>query len=147
MYSNNPYAQGGWYNPENPLSLNNGVWGSQSPPQPSVFGALPSTGPAPPAQLLTFTFVAFHPTILNCTVVGPQSQKYLDITTASPGVGAATVFRRQDGPMAVVEWHQSPTVEVQGVIPKQLTARWMGLSQDKRWADLSRLIGFHFSYY
>ncbi|RDB19269.1 hypothetical protein Hypma_013517 [Hypsizygus marmoreus] len=136
MFTNNPYAQGGWSNPQNPLSINNSVWGSQSPPQPSVFGALPSAAPSSPPKILTFLFVSFNPTILNCTVVGPQSQKYFDITTSSPNYGAASIFRKANQAFAIIEWHQQPTLEIYGVISKQGAARWLELSHDQGYRSM-----------
>ncbi|KAF8061841.1 hypothetical protein FPV67DRAFT_1564041 [Lyophyllum atratum] len=136
MFINNPYAQGGWVNPQNPLSINNGTWGGQSPPQPSVYGALPNASPPSPPKILTFFFVSLNPTILNSTVVGPQNQKYFDVTTNSPNVGASSVFRKGGQPVAVIEWHSQPTVEVHGTVPRQAAARWMELSKDQSYKSM-----------
>lgn len=137
MFTNNPYAQGGWSNPANPHSINNGTWGSQSPPQPSVYGALPHAVAATPPTTITFHFVAFSPSILNCSVVGPQGRKYYSISTSSPNVGASTLFYDPEGQnAAVIEWHQQPTVEVHGAVAKQMTSQWIGLSADRRYGAL-----------
>ncbi|KAF5386872.1 hypothetical protein D9615_002128 [Tricholomella constricta] len=136
MFTNNPYAQGGWYNPENPLSINNGTWGGQSPPQPSVYGALPTASSPSPPKILTFFFVSFNPTILNSTVVGPQSKKYFDVVTNSPNVGASTVFRKAGQPFAAIEWITQPAVEIYGVVPPQTAARWLELSRDQTYRSM-----------
>ncbi|KAG6915920.1 hypothetical protein DXG01_009250 [Tephrocybe rancida] len=136
MFTNNPYAQGGWYNPANPLSINNGTWGSQSAPQPSVYGALPNAIPPAPPKILTFYFVSLRPNILNSTVIGPQSQKYFDISTSSPNVGASTVFLKSGQPFAAIEWTNQPAVEVYGLVPRQTTARWMELSRDQSYRSI-----------
>ncbi|GLB35692.1 hypothetical protein LshimejAT787_0212570 [Lyophyllum shimeji] len=136
MFTNNPYAQGGWPNPQNPLSINNATWGKDSPPQPSVYGALPNAVPPSPPNILTFLFVSLNPTILNCTVVGPHAQKYFDVTTNSPNVGASTIFLKAGRPFAVVEWHNQPTVEIYGVAPRQAAARWLELSHDRAYQSM-----------
>ncbi|KAG6851622.1 hypothetical protein C0991_007497 [Blastosporella zonata] len=132
MFTNNPYAQGGWYNPANPLSINNGTWGSQSPPIPSIYGALPhATTPSPPT-IITFHFVSLRPNVLNSIIIGPESQKYFDVITNSPNVGASTVFKKAGQPFAMIEWTSQPMVDVYGIVPLQAAGGWMELSHDQR---------------
>jgi hypothetical protein len=139
MFGINPYAQAGWHNPENPHSINNGTWGNQSPPPASIFGALPGTAPPTPSSTLTLVFTSFNPTILDCTVVGPKFQKYFTISTSrSPSGYPSTVFYKHNGEsVAIVEWHQHPTLQVRDVVPKQTTARWLSPGPDVRYVDLS----------
>jgi len=127
MFTINPYAQAGWYNPENPHSINNQTWGSQSPPPASIFGALPSTTPLSPASTLTFLFTSLNPNILNCTVMGPNSQRYFTVSTGGSSHGHGfTIFHKHNGEsVAIIEWKQHPIIEVRDIVPKQFTAQWL----------------------
>ncbi|KAG6829960.1 hypothetical protein H0H87_009620 [Tephrocybe sp. NHM501043] len=136
MFTNNPYAQGGWYNPANPLSINNGTWGSQSTPRPSVYGALPNAAPPSPPKILTFYFVSMNPNVLHSTVTGSQSQKYFDVTTNSPDIGASTVFKKAGQPFATIEWTSQPAVEIYGIVARQAAGRWMELSRDQSYRSI-----------
>lgn len=127
MFTINPYAQAGWYNPENPHSINNATWGSQSPPPASIFGALPTTTPPSPPSTITLVFTSFNPTIVDSTVVGPRFQKYFTISTSrSPSGHPFTTFYKHNGEsVAIVEWRQHPTVHIRDIVPMQSTAHWL----------------------
>jgi hypothetical protein len=135
MFTINPYAQAGWYNPENPHSINNSTWGSQSPPPPSIFGALPSTTPPSPPSTLTLVFTSFNPTILDSTVVGPKFQKYFTIVTSRSANGHPfTTFYKHDGEsVAIVEWQQHPTLQIRDIAPLQPTAHWLRPGPEPRY--------------
>lgn len=123
-YTNNPYAQGGWYNPQNPHSINSQPWlhYSHSP----TYGVLPSVEVAPSAKL-SFEFSPTHPDILNCTVTGPGSQTYLSAMT----VQYATIITKRNGdPVARIEWNAHPWVEIPNVVDRQLVSQWLPLSAD-----------------
>lgn len=144
MYTNNPYALGGWHNPANPDTINpqrsNDV-------QPSLFGALPYPYPDAnkPAQHLLFHFTYSNASILNCTIYGPSSRKYIDIVTNLNKLPHVTVFNRFDGEeLAVIEWHQKPIVKITGVLPQQYIANWIPISQNQR-LDPIKLISVNFT--
>jgi hypothetical protein len=135
MFTINPYAQAGWYNPENPHSINNTTWGSQSPPPASIFGALPSTTPPSPPSTLTLVFTSFNPTILDSSVVGPKFQKYFTVSTSRSASGHPyTVFYKHNGEsVAIVEWRQQPTVQIRNVVSMQHTSQWLRPGPDTRY--------------
>ncbi|KAJ6511728.1 hypothetical protein DFH09DRAFT_941796 [Mycena vulgaris] len=126
----NPYAQGGWKNTANPNALGSS---GNFPPQPSLVGALPfpTRLPGPAPTLLTFNFGSFNPSILNCTVTGPQSRVYFHITTDSPTIGFSVFSDASNQPVAIIEWLQSPVVEIRGILSKRPMAQWLALSQNR----------------
>jgi hypothetical protein len=135
MYTNNPYAQGGWYNPANPATINLERSGNSSETQPSLLGALPYPYPDlnKPTQHLLFQFTYSNASILNCTVYGPSSRKYVSIVTDLNKLPHVTVFKRYDEEvLAVIEWRQKPTVQITGILPPQHISGWIPLSQDQR---------------
>ena len=87
MYTNNPYAQGGWYNPENSRSINNGPW-CPNALHPPTFGALPPSKTNP--SILTFEFSSFQPDILNSVVTGPDNREFFQIRTTTPACTRGT---------------------------------------------------------
>ncbi|EDR00903.1 uncharacterized protein LACBIDRAFT_333766 [Laccaria bicolor S238N-H82] len=123
-YTNNPYAQGGWYNPQNPHSINSQPWLHYS--HPATYGVLPSVETTPPTKL-SFEFSPTHPNILNSSVTGPGSQTYL----SAMSVQYSTIVTKSNGdPVARIEWHTHPWVEVPGVVDRQLVSQWLPLSAD-----------------
>ena len=125
MFVNNPYAQAGWYNPQNPQSINQNPWQSNSS-QPPTFGALPnSNGKAP--SVLTFEFSSFDPDILNCVVTGPQGRKFFDIRTSN----STTVIYKPGEAFATIDWVRHPMVEAPGIVARQATGDFPKLSQDQ----------------
>ncbi|KAJ7473497.1 hypothetical protein FB451DRAFT_1558691 [Mycena latifolia] len=126
----NPYAQGGWNNPGNPNALGSS---SNFPPQPSIVGALPfpTRLPGPAPTLLSFSFASFNPSILNCTITGPQSRVYFRIVTDSPTVGFTVFLDAVNQPVAVIEWLENPVVEIRGILSKRPIAQWLALSQNR----------------
>ncbi|KAJ7486597.1 hypothetical protein FB451DRAFT_1082084 [Mycena latifolia] len=117
----NPYSQG-WQNTA-ASSYPNG--------RPSIFGALPFPSPNPLPTFLAFRFTAFSPTIMNCTIVGPQSRPYFRITTDAPMPGVS-VFQNSNGQnVALVQWHRHPEVEIRTVVERQRTSEMLALSTDQ----------------
>lgn len=120
----------------NPYSSWNTSGGSNPPP--SILGALPSLyAPAPPASagggVLSFHFTAFAPTILNCTVVGPQSRTFYRLVSDPAASPLSTLVREFEGrTVARVEWDAHANIEIPGHAPKQRVAAWLGLSSDRR---------------
>ncbi|KAF4575431.1 hypothetical protein EYR40_004830 [Pleurotus pulmonarius] len=119
MYTNNPYS----------------AWtkGSNFPggaPPPSVFGALPYSSSAAKAPMVTFTFT-FNPSILSCTVTGPQNKIYYRIATDNPTPGFTFVHDGQGKPVVVIEWQSHPIVEIRGIVPKQYACQWLSLSSQR----------------
>ncbi|KAF6754545.1 hypothetical protein DFP72DRAFT_373695 [Ephemerocybe angulata] len=133
MHGTNPYAQAGWFNPQNPNTINNQTWGISAASGPSIFGALPypSSQKSLPT-ILTFHYVCLNPDVMNCTITGPTSIPYLEVGTVAAAHGARTVFRRPDGQaMAAIEWGRSPIVEISSVLPRQPVSHWLRLSADR----------------
>lgn len=130
MYTNNPYAQGGWYNPENPMSINPRVSASYVP---SVFGALPVLDSGTGERSLTFQLVPNEPDILNCSIFAPNGNPYIEITSDYSSA-PCTYFRKRDGTvLAYIEWSQRPMVCIPGILDKVPVSRWLALSADKRY--------------
>lgn len=135
MYSTNPYAQAGWYNPENTNSISSEVWTpAVHPPTPSLYGALPFARTPSPLTSLIFRFTSLNPDILNSTVVGPESQAYFRVATDPRNAGTSKEFsffeNSQGKTFAVIQWHPKPVVEIGENVPKQRVKRWLALSED-----------------
>lgn len=130
MYSNNPYAQGGWYNPQNAHSINGSPW-CPNPLHPPTFGALPPAQTNP--SILTFEFSAFQPDILNSVVTGPNNCEFFTIRTPTPN---CTMIYKPGTLLAfsTITWGQThPTVEAEGILSRQRTGEFLKLSADNRW--------------
>ncbi|KAF8147693.1 hypothetical protein B0H34DRAFT_785801 [Crassisporium funariophilum] len=126
MFTNNPYAQAGWYNPENQSSINRLPWRPPSEDSPT-FGALPAPDENP-ASVLRFEFSSFNPDILNCIVTGPGNRRFFDITTPTPG---ATFISRPGDAFAVINWQGHSSVEARGIFARQRTKDFLKLSSDQ----------------
>lgn len=125
MFTNNPYAQAGWHNPQNPHSINQSPWRPNSS-HPPTFGALPNLNENP-ASVLTFEFSSFNPDILNCLVTGPKGRKFFDIRTSN----STTIISKPGEAFATIYWARHPMVEAPGVISRQATGDFIKLSQDQ----------------
>ena len=124
MFTNNPYAQAGWYNPQNPHSINGQPWNANAP-HPPTFGALPSQSGSTTTKL-TFEF----PDVLNCSVTGPGGKTYLSIVSHN----TSTLISKPSGePVARIEWQAQPWIEIRNVVERQLVSTWLPLSADLRW--------------
>ncbi|KAF9027009.1 hypothetical protein BDZ89DRAFT_1015895 [Hymenopellis radicata] len=113
------------------MAYNNiyGGWGQG--PTPSVFGALPYPTPPAPANFTTFYLTSFNPSVLNCTVIGPQQMTYFTIVT-DPQMPTYTVIKdAKSRNIGLMEWQASPLVELRGVLSKQKVKHWLKLSHDK----------------
>ncbi|KAJ8515638.1 hypothetical protein ONZ45_g6983 [Pleurotus djamor] len=137
MYTNNPYAHAGWPN-ANPNAVNMGSSGGA----PSVFGALPFTGPSSPAAILTFYF-EYNPDIMNCIVKSKDGSPYFRIMTSNPHGGFTGIQDLRGDAVALVEWKEQPMVEVHGRIPRQRIAQWLALSPQR---DRRRMIAGNAQY-
>lgn len=126
MFTNNPYAQGGWYNPQNPASINDEPWraGLAHPP---TFGALPTFDK--PSSVLTFNFSSFNPDFLNCIVTGPGNTKYFEIST-NPNTNKTTISK-PGAQMGTIEWREHPIIEAPGLITRQLSLDFLKVSNDR----------------
>ncbi|KAJ6478108.1 hypothetical protein C8R47DRAFT_984336 [Mycena vitilis] len=117
----NPYAQG-WGDSGQSRQSNN---------RPSIFGALPFTAPDTLPTFFSFRFTSFNPSILNCTVIGPQSRPYFRILTDTPMPGV-TVFQNSNGSnIALIEWMRHPEVELRNIVARQRVSGMLSLSQDQ----------------
>lgn len=122
------------YSYDNPFSSWNKSGTGQSS-VPSLYGALPYPTPSPPSSLITFYITSFNPTVLNCTVIGPDQQHVCYIVT-DPQMPGYTIFRSAAGKsIALVEWQSHPQVEVRGVFSKRKVKDWLNLSPDKRYVS------------
>ncbi|KDR82260.1 hypothetical protein GALMADRAFT_58987 [Galerina marginata CBS 339.88] len=129
MYTNNPYAQAGWKNPQNEYSINELPW-QRIPVSPPTFGVLPSQHDA--TTILKFTFT-FNPNIWNCLVTGPNDLKFFDVATT----GFTTIISKPGIQCATIQWTQHPSVEVKDVITPQPTAQFLRLSADQKYRTMT----------
>ncbi|KAF8162593.1 hypothetical protein B0H34DRAFT_650617 [Crassisporium funariophilum] len=127
MYVNNPYAQGGWHNPQNPYSINNGVWRSNSR-HPPTYGALPPADQDPPS-VLDFHFASFNPDIYQCKVTGPDGRKFFEISTPAPHM---TIISKPGKIFAQIHWQSRAILEAVGIISRQFAGDFLKLSADQR---------------
>ncbi|KAL6300387.1 hypothetical protein BKA93DRAFT_740620 [Sparassis latifolia] len=106
-------------------------------PPPSVFGALPSLGTTTAPRSIqpdsvTFQFTNFNTTILNCSVVGPQSRVAYRIVTEAT-TPSCTIFKDNESRnVAMVQWQPNATVEIRNAAPKQRVRDWLSLSSDQK---------------
>lgn len=127
-FNMNPYTQGGW------SSRPQQSWGTA----PSVFGALPSlpVSTSIPRSMqpdsVTFQFTQFNSTILNCTVLGPQSRVAYRIVTESTTPSCTIWKDNESRNIAMVQWQPNATLEIRGVTPRQRIRDWLRLSPDQR---------------
>ncbi|KAF4586787.1 hypothetical protein EYR40_010803 [Pleurotus pulmonarius] len=110
-------------------------WVSDRQQTPSIYGALPYPGGspnAPSSTLSSFTFTAFKPNIMNCTIMGPDSTPHMYIVT-DPAMPTYTLFKNANNQnIALIEWQQHPLVEVRGKLVKQEIRQWLSLSSDRK---------------
>ncbi|KAG9221619.1 hypothetical protein CCMSSC00406_0005532 [Pleurotus cornucopiae] len=110
-------------------------WKSDRQQTPSIYGALPYPGGSPNASsstLSSFTFTAFNPNIMNCTIMGPDSTPHMYIVT-DPAMPTYTLFKNANNQnIALIEWQQHPLVEVRGKLVKQEIRQWLSLSSDRK---------------
>ncbi|KAF8162604.1 hypothetical protein B0H34DRAFT_744000 [Crassisporium funariophilum] len=132
MYTNNPYAQAGWYNPENAQSINGTPWRPSSR-HPPTFGALTMQGSLP-ISVLDFEFTSFDPDVLNCRVTGPNNRACFAVTTPSPGV---TFITAQGETSASINWQSVPTITLRGIVDEMDVADFLKLSVDQRYRTMS----------
>ncbi|KAJ7115670.1 hypothetical protein C8R44DRAFT_880095 [Mycena epipterygia] len=97
---------------------------------PSVHGALPFAADPSASNLVTFHFMAFNPTILNCTVVGQNTYPYFKIATDSSMPGYTSVKNPDGKIIALVEWKDRPLAEIRNVFSKRRVSDWLVLSRD-----------------
>ncbi|KAF8998251.1 hypothetical protein BDQ17DRAFT_1247808 [Cyathus striatus] len=131
MYTNNPYAQAGWYNPANPHSINNQPWGVDS--HPPTFGILPSTPNA--GSILAFRFSSCNPNVLNCVVNGPKGYPYFNITS-SPHFSSTTITRSDGHVIAIIYWSSPPVIQ-SSLIPHQTVSQWLPLHGQQNYRTMT----------
>jgi hypothetical protein len=110
-------------------------WSQSNGAPASLFGALPAQFQlgAPPlgvADLISFHFTSFAPSILNCTVMGPRSIVYYKVVTA-PGSSTTTLRDNQGSEAALLGWSRQPYVQMGTSVPKQKVLEWLPLSSNK----------------
>lgn len=130
-HSSNPYAQGGWSNPANPLQGGMPAYWQTSTPLSPTYGALPPAHPAASPNVVTFQFNSPNGDTLNSTVTDSKYQTYFTISTM-PGPIRVTTFSTADGsPFATVEWSTPPLVTIRNRVPRQDATRWLLFSRDR----------------
>ncbi|KAF9023263.1 hypothetical protein BDZ89DRAFT_990021 [Hymenopellis radicata] len=129
----NPYAQGGWANPQNQDCISNVPWSLSSPPQPSVYGALPFAGEPQYAQDTMHRFgFKYEQTILKSIVFGPHNKPCFRVAHDLPKPGMTTFTDTEGRDFALIDWHDgAPQVEMKGLLEKQAVSSWMPLSSDQ----------------
>lgn len=122
----NPFTQGGW--------------GSGSGIAPSIFGALPTlpVSDSIPRSMqpdsVTFQLTNFNTTILNCSILGPQSRVAYRVVTDS-GAPSSTIFKDNESRnVAMIQWQPNATLEIRGVTSRQRARDWLRLASDQRLA-------------
>ncbi|KAF9027529.1 hypothetical protein BDZ89DRAFT_952064 [Hymenopellis radicata] len=127
----NPYAQGGWANPQNQDCISNVPWSLSSPPQPSVYGALPFSYESHSSQDTMHRFgFKYEKTILQSIVFGPKNRPYFRVAHDLPKHGMTTFTNTEGHDFAVIDWYGSPEVEMKGLMERQAVSFWMPLSSD-----------------
>ncbi|KAF7296281.1 hypothetical protein HMN09_01097400 [Mycena chlorophos] len=133
----NPYANGIW---PNAAAGSSNPTGTQQ--QPSIFGALPYPTPpgGPPPVWMTFKLSAFNPTILNCTVTGPQARTYFTARTDTPGQapGFTILANAMNQPAVVIEWTKPhPVLEIRDVVSKRPVGQWLALGEGRKYRTMN----------
>ncbi|TFK20107.1 hypothetical protein FA15DRAFT_673835 [Coprinopsis marcescibilis] len=131
MYGSNPYAQAGWSNPRNPLSV---AWETNQPHSPT-YGALPTSTTVPSPNIMTFRFNSQD--TLNCIVVGPQNERIVTISTTYGSQRVTTFKASNDAAFASLEWHLQPLISIAGLVPRQEAMKWLAFSVDRRTASMT----------
>jgi hypothetical protein len=136
MNITNPYAQAGWYNPENPSSIGQRPGTTQSSSPPPTFGALPyyPEHSAPPAK--RYTFSTQGPRIIQgCEVVdGDSNVTAFKIKMAHDGYDYTSLQSPNGTPRGYIVWKpDGPEIEIYGVVARQKAKGWLSLSPDQRY--------------
>ncbi|KAG6844477.1 hypothetical protein H0H87_006613 [Tephrocybe sp. NHM501043] len=124
MYHNHPYD--GWAEAGQGLSS---PW--PQTPAPSILGALPYPSVSYSSSLITYHITNFAPHILNSKVVGPDNRTCYTIRTDRDMPGYTAIKNTHDNAIALVEWKQSPVIEIRGLLPKQSVHNWLRLTSDR----------------
>ncbi|KAF9491197.1 hypothetical protein BDN71DRAFT_94559 [Pleurotus eryngii] len=123
MFTNNPYAHARWPNAnQNAVNISRNA--------PSVFGALPFSGPSSRAAVLAFIFVNFTSNIMNCIVTSPGGKPYY-CTTDDPASGFTIIQGFTGQSVALIEWRTVPIIEIYGLVARQPISQWVALSPQK----------------
>ncbi|KAI0918517.1 hypothetical protein AcW1_009611 [Taiwanofungus camphoratus] len=114
-----------------------GGWGSGSGIAPSIFGALPTlpVSDSIPRSMqpdsVTFQLTNFNTTILNCSILGPQSRVAYRVVTDS-GAPSSTIFKDNESRnVAMIQWQPNATLEIRGVTSRQRARDWLRLASDQ----------------
>ncbi|KIM44093.1 hypothetical protein M413DRAFT_433484 [Hebeloma cylindrosporum] len=116
MFANNPYAQGGWHNPQNSQSINHTPWPPHSS-HPPTYGALPVPNDGP-ASTTEYRFTDLDPNILTCVLSTRDGRRLLNIRTFN---GITVITNLTTGAnFARIDWTTVPSmVEATGCITHQ----------------------------
>ncbi|KDR82273.1 hypothetical protein GALMADRAFT_59596 [Galerina marginata CBS 339.88] len=129
----NPYAQAGWFNPDNQTPFSHQPWTLSSPISP-IFGALPPFPSENSPDWIRLTFVSADGDVLDCSVVGARQQIFFEISTESfENKPMATTFAKKDGTvLSRIEWAVTPTVEIEKVLSKRPVCEWITRSPEAK---------------
>ncbi|KAJ4475514.1 hypothetical protein J3R30DRAFT_3294534 [Lentinula aciculospora] len=124
----NPYAI--WNTSRNDTAKFRGT----ADPLPSIYGALPFPSPSlNPSPFMTFAFTDFKPSIVNCTILGPNNSPQFRVVTDSAMPGY-TILKMMNGKnSAMIEWQEPAKVEVRGMISKQRASDFLKIPFDRRY--------------
>lgn len=123
----NPYAAAGWYNPENPYSINQPPWCTPAFRQADITGALPTLNPTGAGGSLVFRYHSQYRDILNSTLLAPNGSDYLEIVTNNH----TTYFRKKNATvLASIDWGSEPAVSISGLIDNLPVKRWIPHTPD-----------------
>lgn len=79
--------------------------------------------------MLSFYFTSYKPNIFNCSVTGQSSaHPQYTIVTDNQMPGYTLVKNAQGKNVSLVEWQQTPSVEIRGMVSKQPISNWLLLS-------------------
>ncbi|KAJ7117180.1 hypothetical protein C8R44DRAFT_627021, partial [Mycena epipterygia] len=92
---------------------------------------------APPSAFVTFQFTSFNPTLLDTIIIGPSSQLYFRVSTASRPLRYTAVRDSTNEAVTVIEWLKHPVIEIRDALTKRAVSQWLMLSSDKSYRTMN----------
>ncbi|KAH6899138.1 hypothetical protein BKA70DRAFT_1231066 [Coprinopsis sp. MPI-PUGE-AT-0042] len=128
MFGNNPYAAGGWYNPQNP-SFNQRRWPPHVPQccTPTYIWRL-----APQQTIRRRHSSSTSPQLnLISSILPSTAQMERHTFESARQNGVTAIMKPRNESLARIEWQATPIVEIRNVLPKANASQWLRLSQDQ----------------
>ncbi|KAF9458629.1 hypothetical protein BDZ94DRAFT_1325399 [Collybia nuda] len=129
MPPSNTYFQGSWYS-----SADNEV--AQNSPPPSGFGAFLQSPSVPPQSFTNFRFILANGDIRNSVVSGPQNKQYFTVMTSPNNPGFTVIKSGDDRAVGAIGWQKPVFLEIPGIVARQTTKNWIGLSANYRYRTM-----------